>query len=716
MRRLEWGAAALMVFGSLGAGSARAQSEPLLESVRLHRPDARALAEQEWRQCEAAPKACPEVGSLALLLASLELSAGNSARARELLRATPPPPILKGHHAYLLGQAHFYTQDPASAAKAFALARKHGSPSLSKKATLRHAEALLAAGRAAEALAIFEREPRAAHAPEVRRQRAEARAKLGKTKDAVLDLRALAIRHPAHPASADVLPRLRELTGSEATFSFEESLDRAEALLAAGQEKRALTLLDAIKPADPRASARLALPRAQALYGLGKDAEAQAAVALAKKGDRRTAASAALLLARRAMKLDAPETPALLRAVDEGFQDTPHGEEAAFFEGWLHFQRGRFAAALEAFERFDERYGRSRRRDEIHWYRGLALLRLERPLEASAVMRGIVSTWPRSTLVPQARYWDVRARQLAGHKAETLTGDFAALVNQYPATFYARLAEVRLRELEVEPPRAFASPPVAIDAKPPASLALALALARAGLFPDAIEEVQAEAVRVRGVEQAMAFGHSLRALGEFGQAYSVAARHLWGRAFGAREGDALSLLYPLAWESSVRKAAEGVKIDPFFVWSIMRRESAFKDWVSSAADARGLMQIIPPTGVMIAKALEEPKPSPDALFAPSLNIRYGAWYLSALLTRFGHPALAAAAYNAGPGVVVKWAKEKKGLPLDLFVEEIPYRETRGYVKQVIADLHVYHSLYGKPGTAPKLALELPVPLAAGVAF
>jgi soluble lytic murein transglycosylase len=138
--------------------------------------------------------------------------------------------------------------------------------------------------------------------------------------------------------------------------------------------------------------------------------------------------------------------------------------------------------------------------------------------------------------------------------------------------------------------------------------------------------------------------------------------------------------------------------------------------VASAADARGLMQIIPPTGTAIAEKLSEPRPNPAELFSPDLSIRYGAWYLSQLMKRFAHPALVAAAYNAGPSAVMKWTKEKGSLPLDLFVEEIPYKETRGYVKQVVADLYLYRTFYGSGGEIPPLALTVPTPATEGVNF
>jgi soluble lytic murein transglycosylase len=86
------------------------------------------------------------------------------------------------------------------------------------------------------------------------------------------------------------------------------------------------------------------------------------------------------------------------------------------------------------------------------------------------------------------------------------------------------------------------------------------------------------------------------------------------------------------------------------------------------------------------------------------------------MKRFAHPALAAAAYNAGPKAAVKWVQDRSSLPLDLFVESIPFRETRGYVKQVMADLFLYHAFYGGSGASARLALTVPSPATEGVTF
>ena len=88
---------------------------------------------------------------------------------------------------------------------------------------------------------------------------------------------------------------------------------------------------------------------------------------------------------------------------------------------------------------------------------------------------------------------------------------------------------------------------------------------------------------------------------------------------------------------------------------------------------------------------------------------YGAWYLSELLGRFGDPAPALAAYNAGPRIAGPWAAKSAGRPLDAWVEDIPYRETRRYVKIVIGSWSAYRILAG--GAAPQLSAIVPEPRA-----
>jgi soluble lytic murein transglycosylase len=354
----------------------------------------------------------------------------------------------------------------------------------------------------------------------------------------------------------------------------------------------------------------------------------------------------------------------------------------------------------------------------VQWFRALALLRLARYPDARTAALALVQTSPRSQLVPQALYWASRASQLDGGAADDVAPGFQRVVDEYPASFYALLSRARLQDLGRPTTSAWPSlsPPPATSAAPaPKVLEVARALQKAGLFGDAEMEAESLARSVRSGDRALELGAALQGLGYYGVAYAVANRWLWGAAFTDRRPEALALFYPRAFEPQVVAQAKARGTDPYLLWAVMRRESAFKPGEASGANARGLMQIIPPTAEQIARELSLRAPDADDLYSPELNIQLAAWYLAALQKRFQHPVLVAAAYNAGPRSVLRWAKEKGDLPLDLFVETMAYRETRGYVRQVVADLINYRALYD-PKAVAAVDLALPKPLEAGVGF
>jgi soluble lytic murein transglycosylase len=132
------------------------------------------------------------------------------------------------------------------------------------------------------------------------------------------------------------------------------------------------------------------------------------------------------------------------------------------------------------------------------------------------------------------------------------------------------------------------------------------------------------------------------------------------------------------------------------VLGLMRQESMLDSNALSAAGARGLMQLMPKTGRQIAQELKEPWSSESSLFNPDINISYGAYYYKSLLNRYnGHAALAAAAYNAGPSRVAKWLPQAGPMAADIWIETIPYKETRKYVISVLSYIIIYqHRIQG----------------------
>jgi len=153
--------------------------------------------------------------------------------------------------------------------------------------------------------------------------------------------------------------------------------------------------------------------------------------------------------------------------------------------------------------------------------------------------------------------------------------------------------------------------------------------------------------------------------------------------------DDIELRFPLSYSDKIQQNAELQDLNPVILYGLIRRESAFNKDARSPAGARGLMQIMPQTGKQIAKDLNERWSGKNSLYDPVKNLKYGSYYYQKLLNQFnGHYALALAAYNAGPNRVKKWLPDES-IPADIWIETIPFRETREYVTTVL----VYSMIY-----------------------
>lgn len=152
--------------------------------------------------------------------------------------------------------------------------------------------------------------------------------------------------------------------------------------------------------------------------------------------------------------------------------------------------------------------------------------------------------------------------------------------------------------------------------------------------------------------------------------------------------------FGLYFRDIIEQAAEEYNFDPLLVFSLIRQESFFEGFIISSAGAKGLMQIMPATGEEISKTLNWPVEYQESdLYRPIINIRMGTSYLSRMRTFFDDDIYAAlAAYNAGPGNVLKWI-EKANNDQDLFLEIIPFEETRRYLRNIYTFYRIYESLY-----------------------
>lgn len=174
--------------------------------------------------------------------------------------------------------------------------------------------------------------------------------------------------------------------------------------------------------------------------------------------------------------------------------------------------------------------------------------------------------------------------------------------------------------------------------------------------------------------------------------------HRWGwhsRAIATvamtGEYDDLELRYPLAYRDAFDREAAAASIPATWAWGIARSESLFMRDVRSGAGAIGVMQLLPSTGGELARELKLPYSGLDTLTDPAANIRLGTRYLGQMALRFGgNRVLATAAYNAGPQRVQKWVPQQDPVDARVWIENIPYNETREYVRRVLEAEAIFH--------------------------
>lgn len=157
--------------------------------------------------------------------------------------------------------------------------------------------------------------------------------------------------------------------------------------------------------------------------------------------------------------------------------------------------------------------------------------------------------------------------------------------------------------------------------------------------------------------------------------------------------DALEWRFPQAYHDDFIHWGRISGVDPYLLMAITRRESAYNASALSPAGARGLMQLMPGTAAQVSREIGLEDPGPYGVLDPALNIRLGSTYLRDKLQRYqGNRLAATAAYNAGPGRVDRWLGDNSIEAFDLFVERIPYRETRDYVQAVLSYRAIFESL------------------------
>ena len=349
--------------------------------------------------------------------------------------------------------------------------------------------------------------------------------------------------------------------------------------------------------------------------------------------------------------------------------------------GWG--QVGLHAARLhrpEAAAYFSRAGGRLTEPQQV--WRIRTMLRTGNWLEA---YRGILALPQDSQGEAVWRYWKGRALKAlnAGYQANLL---FAPLSREFG--YYGLLAGEELpTRLETRPADYKVGPDDLRQVEQHPGLGRALTLRRLGLNIDAAREWD---WAVRGFDDRLLLA-----------AAELARREAWyDRAIitaeQTRELHSFDLRYLTPYRDLAEAYARQHELDPAWVYGLMRQESRFVDYAQSRVGAQGLMQIMPATAQWIARQLGLGRNAHREVSQPETNIRFGTYYLQRVRNDLsGSPVLATAAYNAGPGRARRWQAE---VPLEgaIYVESIPFAETREYVKKVLANAMYYSQRLGLP--------------------
>jgi soluble lytic murein transglycosylase len=623
-------------------------------------------------------------------------------------------PLTRDYALYLGAESEFYAGRPARARALFAaLASEQGSR-FAPVAPWRVADCLWAEDRRAEAVTAY-RKLLAAPAPSgvdavVARFRV---AQLAPAAEAAELFRQIHREHPAHPLAAEAArqeaPAADRPEQPAAAADPRVRLRRAAVLADGRKVDEAIAELEGLPaelPPDLKAERDLALgmARFRTRHDYPAAAELLLGVAPRLKPDR--AAFAAFHGARalaRANRTD--EAIAANLRVIEQYPSSRWATEAQFVVGWLEFNRGHYRDCLTGLRATIDRPGRNPFADDAAWYLALAQHFLGRPPEALAALDEY-SRLAGSDAEAGRRvaYWRARFLSAAGKRAEALRL-WGELATRHTLSYYGLLARARLREVKktapVELPRSplVLPPPPRKAARDPALLR-SDELARAGLTADAgLELARAE----DGLEDRLGRAPALPVLLDryrrfqmFRRAYQLAESQGAPALQAAPVGGARAIweaAHPRAYQALVEKHSSAAQAPPFFVYAIMHKESGFAPQVTSPADARGLLQLLPSLGAELAAKLHTPF-SDDDLYRPEVNIRLGTLRLGALVKTFrGQVFLAAGAYNGGSAAMKRWLDQHGRRPLDEFLELVGYKESREYIKRVTAIYARYLYLY-----------------------
>lgn len=394
---------------------------------------------------------------------------------------------------------------------------------------------------------------------------------------------------------------------------------------------------------------------------------------------------------------------------------------------WNLARRQEQAQALSYYKQIKDKYPKSTYASESYWWLIWHEIKEGKSAQSLQDCQIAWERYPFTKAGPRFAFWIGKLQERLGHK-ELAKSAYEKVVAKYGWHYYGFRSKARLNYLRTgkdigwyvrnnrshpntnwqtpNPPALISFDQINQSASPSVSL-----LCRLCQFDEALELVPADGAKVikswlsyqvgsplEGINVISSYLFGLPEKPGFVTDGGMQASGPYSETLPQNKQLEWQLSYPLLHASTISQEAQRNHIDPFLIHGLIREESRYNHMALSKSKALGLMQLLPSTAYGVAKRIGLQLNNQDDIYIPDNNIKLGSNYLAYLLNRFnGNALLAVAGYNGGPNAMASKLKAfmaRDGKDYDVFVEDIPYQETRDYVRKVFGSYWNYESIYG----------------------
>jgi soluble lytic murein transglycosylase len=539
----------------------------------------------------------------------------------------------------------------------------------------------------------------------------------GSFEKALTYYRKLYINYPAGPEGLNARERISRLAFNrkikKPEFTEDELLNRSSRLSSAGRYDMASEIYLSLSKQKPQDSS-LKVRYARCLY---KDRQNELAIKVIKEllpgplsDDSKLEALYILSLVYWRIDKDAEFESCNSKILEMG--PTKYKKRVLANMAAFNYEKGRLSKAESYFNKLLSDSVDSSTKAKVKWRLAWIKYRSRRYTESAEIFREMRQISQDQQILIASKYWQARSLTMAGEfeKAEPL---FRSLAENTPFDYYGSLSQNILRQAKknvtektLQARRPFPDLTISPPLKSNSLVSNALRLVDLGLPEFALLNLQALPNNIKSNRSIMfLMAKAAHNVGYYGLAHEIIVSG-FSEFVNNPPSDAprefIEIAYPRVHLSETSENAARGGVNPCLVWAIVRQESRYDAFAVSPAGALGLMQVTPKTALIISNRNDPNKEIVEELLDPRKNLSVGIQVLSQNLKEFkGSIVPAIAAYNADINKVRQWVGRNGRMRQDEFIENIPFAETRLYVKKVLANFEAYKKIYAPKDLAAK---------------